>query len=1214
YYIGTTNYYSPINFSFTGISGGTLRCRAIEGDHPDIYSTDIDPNKTVNIYWKINSSVGGTTNITFNYPSTAVDAIADPNNFKVAQYVLPDASYINPSTTPTYTQTQITGITNIYGDYIIGEKYNPEFVYNANTGNILWSNPDNWIQIRTGTISASTSSNIVTGTSTLFTTELNVGDKIALQSNPTTYLGIVASIVNDNTLILTTNALQNATNASYGRKKLPEINDIVNIGFMPLSSANVNVVLDIDANIHMLQFTPMARSNSVTFNDGRTLNVTTNVNLNVPSTATNTNSINVNNGILNLNGNLIIGRNGSANRIGTVNLINGTINVGTNIVFNSANAAAANLNITGNGRVNLSNTLIINASPNNQGTFNPGTNGIFCYCGSSVGQTVNFNVNYRHLYFNNTSGSGVTIPSNITATNVTGDVVVEGGLFYYNNLSATGNAGRFFRVKNGATFRMTGTATFPTTFSYDFEPNSNVEYMQTTNNLTITRTTYGNLYCIPATNVTQRFPATDITIAGNLIIGGPNGSTLDIAFNDPDVYCSGSVTINSNTTLMFSNLTRNFTVGGNWINHSSIIPVNLTATTVIFNGSGDQQITGTVSSQSFPLIQINKPIGTKVTVTGSTNTLNTASITVTQGEFVLPPTINITNLGISNVTIQANGILNGTNSNITFNGNWTNNGGTFVYTNSTLNFTGGNNQNINGTATYQSFNDVVINKTGNNVTISGSTNFVEVGNYTQYNSTFSSSNGNTTMRVNGNFTLEGNSQFNGTNITNLYLRKNITNNSTGTWTMSQNVYLDGNVQQIISGSSAIPTFTNLTIDNTSITNAIILNKPITINGTLTLIRGQIVTTSTNILSMGSSSSVNLSSPGGNQRLSFIKGPMQHNINAAGTTTRIFPVGKDTVYHRIDLQVTYGAASSTNYIGEFFLSSASDLGWSLPPTLTRVSDINHWEIKRSGGSNPSQAYVTLYFNTNFDGITDFTTLRVAKGDPSAWVDLGGNVIIPATDGAIKSTIPFTSFSKFALASSQLTTNPLPIELAEFKAYPYGKFVKTEWVTYSEYNNDYFVVEKSTDLQTFIEVGKVKGAGFSSVINKYELIDNYPIPGVSYYRLKQVDFDGKYTYSDTVAVLFEQSVNAITNPLLEIYPNPLTSNPLYVKLNSFPPTQEVLIVVANALGEIMYSKVVITDIDGNLIEATDPYDLLSPGIYYVIASTKNFTLNKKLIIRK
>ncbi|PCI99861.1 MAG: hypothetical protein COB15_03490 [Flavobacteriales bacterium] len=96
-----------------------------------------------------------------------------------------------------------------------------------------------------------------------------------------------------------------------------------------------------------------------------------------------------------------------------------------------------------------------------------------------------------------------------------------------------------------------------------------------------------------------------------------------------------------------------------------------------------------------------------------------------------------------------------------------------------------------------------------------------------------------------------------------------------------------------------------------------------------------------------------------------------------------------------------------------------------------------------------------------------------------------------------------------------TNPLPVELVSFNASCKSNAVNIDWSTQTEINNDYFVVEKSYDAVNFFELTIVQGAGNSSVINYYSAIDSDPASGVSYYRLKQVDFNGDVEYHQLVS---------------------------------------------------------------------------------------------------
>lgn len=116
----------------------------------------------------------------------------------------------------------------------------------------------------------------------------------------------------------------------------------------------------------------------------------------------------------------------------------------------------------------------------------------------------------------------------------------------------------------------------------------------------------------------------------------------------------------------------------------------------------------------------------------------------------------------------------------------------------------------------------------------------------------------------------------------------------------------------------------------------------------------------------------------------------------------------------------------------------------------------------------------------------------------------------------------------------TPAPLPVSLASFSASPRGSGVAVSWTTASEQNNAGFEVQRSTDGVQFASIGKVAGAGTSQLAHAYRYLDAAPLRPRSYYRLKQLDLDGRSTYGPVVAV---DLAGALAPALaLTIYPNP------------------------------------------------------------------------------
>lgn len=110
--------------------------------------------------------------------------------------------------------------------------------------------------------------------------------------------------------------------------------------------------------------------------------------------------------------------------------------------------------------------------------------------------------------------------------------------------------------------------------------------------------------------------------------------------------------------------------------------------------------------------------------------------------------------------------------------------------------------------------------------------------------------------------------------------------------------------------------------------------------------------------------------------------------------------------------------------------------------------------------------------------------------------------------------------------------LPVEWVDLKAIlQKDHSVRTTWTTESETNSDFFTVEKSTDGDNWIEVAKTEGAGMSSQQLNYAVTDPQPFSGLSYYRVKQTDRDGNFSYSGIVSVVNEASEEKIS-----VFPNP------------------------------------------------------------------------------
>lgn len=222
---------------------------------------------------------------------------------------------------------------------------------------------------------------------------------------------------------------------------------------------------------------------------------------------------------------------------------------------------------------------------------------------------------------------------------------------------------------------------------------------------------------------------------------------------------------------------------------------------------------------------------------------------------------------------------------------------------------------------------------------------------------------------------------------------------------------------------------------------------------------------------------------------------------------------------------------------------------------------------------------------------------------------GNII---ANGAINLLLNSTLFGRALSRGGAINTYTinailqpvdLPIGLLHFSGFNEHSHNSFSWSTSSEINNDFFTLEKTTDGVNFIDVVKTNGAGNSNTILHYSIIDYQPTEGMSYYRLKQTDFNGEYSYSNLVAIDVFSQLNAD----FSIYPNPF-SNSATITVNGFSQLNIVELKIYNVLGEKMMHNSIrkqITTIDTRS---------LSTGIYFYQLTNNNKTIHSGKIISK
>jgi len=185
--------------------------------------------------------------------------------------------------------------------------------------------------------------------------------------------------------------------------------------------------------------------------------------------------------------------------------------------------------------------------------------------------------------------------------------------------------------------------------------------------------------------------------------------------------------------------------------------------------------------------------------------------------------------------------------------------------------------------------------------------------------------------------------------------------------------------------------------------------------------------------------------------------------------------------------------------------------------------------------------------------------------------------------------------------------LPVELSSFTASAANDRILLNWSTATEVNNRGFEIERSSGGSDFITVGFVKGAGTTTEIQNYSFSDNVPA-GIYTYRLKQIDFNGKFEYSQTVEVDFTGGLSYVLD---QNYPNPFnpaTTISFVTKENS-----RVSLKVYNVLGDEV-ATLVNGELTGGVHNVQFDASTLSSGIYFYTLTAGNFTETKKMLLMK
>lgn len=438
-------------------------------------------------------------------------------------------------------------------------------------------------------------------------------------------------------------------------------------------------------------------------------------------------------------------------------------------------------------------------------------------------------------------------------------------------------------------------------------------------------------------------------------------------------------------------------------------------------------------------------------------------------------------------------------------------------------------------------------------------------------------------------------------------------NNSGTIVASTGlVNFTGSLNSNINGSGSTQLF-NMRV-NKSAGSTLTLNQPVSVTNNLNMVQGNIFTTTTNLLTLGSSSA----NPGTLvYNTGTIVGPFRRYFSNSTTNGNggLFPVGTQTYNRYSDFNFT-STPGTNQFLTVQYKTGAPLVGGTplyngLPLVVSgsliqNYSIDGYWEVTPTSNNYSSSICQTPYnvtlFANNLTGMNTPQICRIIKSPGSnhtTWQACGAHVSIPGNANAQAFLITSNNtqgFSWFNIGTPN--SQALPVELLSFDGECQNEFIKLNWSTSTEHNSSYFEVQKSIDGISWRSLTTLSAAGNSTQKLDYTTSDFEKIEGNNYYKLVQFDYDGQSKEYGPINI----SCESVSKGYFSVFPNP-SSGQFQLVLNDKNLLGESEVIVNDTKGSQIFNKIINVKpgINTFLIEELKN----SNGLYYIYIRNSSVT---------
>lgn len=403
----------------------------------------------------------------------------------------------------------------------------------------------------------------------------------------------------------------------------------------------------------------------------------------------------------------------------------------------------------------------------------------------------------------------------------------------------------------------------------------------------------------------------------------------------------------------------------------------------------------------------------------------------------------------------------------------------------------------------------------------------------------------------------------------LYLKGDFMNDGTFVGGTGKTVFW-GSDAAIIGGSIA-STIYNVDVNNTG---GVTLQNDVSISNNLNLINGAVNLNSRRLtITNPATTGISYSSGYLISENTANTSKVQWNIGTTGGD-HVIPFGT-TGGTLIPLTLTVTSGNIGNITASTFPTNSFNLPYPITPDsvghLRNISGADNfpntvkrfWQLDKSGIDGIITAVFT-YANAEVPQNGE-ASLRAQR---YAIINSGWDVAVPGqSSSAAANTVTAPGISTFGPYTLALSTNPLPVSLIRFDAIMNSVgFVDLDWATASELNNDYFTIERSLDFNNIESIERIPGQGTTHEMHTYHTQDKSPLSGISYYRLRQTDYDGTTTFSNWKSVNNTQEAkDALV--IQKVFPNPFTDE--FNVTYEVPVEGDIQFELINSTGQLIFT---------------------------------------------